>query len=80
MPAAKYGQQRKNRRKHPGGPKKNRFFLRKFAILQSWMRRTAKRHGFLHIDAHLVAKGALGHMGQIQPISAWLLKMLGFNN
>ena len=31
------------------------------------MRGTAKLHGFLHIGAHLVAKGALGHMVQIHP-------------
>ena len=33
------------------------------------MRGTAKQHGFLHIGANLVAKGALGQMGQIHPIS-----------
>ena len=53
----------------PVGPKKSRFFLRKSAILQSLMRGTAKRHGFLHIGAHVVAKGVLGHMGQIHLIS-----------
>ena len=56
----------------PVGPKKGRkikIFLRKSAIFQSLMRGTAKRHGFLHIGAHLVAKGVLGHMGQIHPIS-----------
>ena len=49
------------------GSKKN--ILRKSAIFQSLMRGTAKRHGFLNIGAHLVAKGALGHMGQIHAIS-----------
>ena len=65
MPATKYGQQRKNRRKNPGGPPKKSkiFFWRKFAIFQSLIRGTAKRHGFLHIGAHLAAKGAIGHMG-----------------
>ena len=29
------------------------------------MRGTAKRHGFLHIGAYLVANGVLSHMGQI---------------
>ena len=42
--------------------------MRKSAIFQSLMRGTAKRHGFLHIGAHLVAKGVLGHMGWIHPI------------
>ena len=58
----------------PVGPKKGRKFskkylLRKFAIFQSLMRGTAKWHGFLHIVAHLVAEGVLGHMWQIHPIS-----------
>ena len=58
----------------PVGPKKRsknkkNIFLRKFAIFQSLIRGTAKRHGFLHIGAHLVAKGVLGHMRQIDPIS-----------
>ena len=43
-------------------------FRRKSAIFGSLMRATAKQHGFLHIGAHLVAKGVLGQMGQIQPI------------
>ena len=46
-----------------------KIFLRKSAIFQPLMRGTAKRHGFLHIGANLVAKRALGQMGQIQPIS-----------
>ena len=34
------------------------------------MRETARRHGgSLYIGAHLVAKGMLGHMQQIHPIS-----------
>ena len=57
----------------PVGPEKGRkikkYFLRKFAIFQSLMKETARWHGFLHIRAHLVAKGALGQMGQIQPVS-----------
>ena len=32
------------------------------------MRGTSKQHGFLHIGANLVAKRALGQMGQIHPI------------
>ena len=47
-----------------------KYFLRKSAfekVFQSLMRGTAKRHGFLHIGAHLVAKGVLGHMRQIDP-------------
>ena len=60
----------------PVGPKKGRkikkyFFLRNFTIFQSLIRGTAKRHGFLHIGAHLVAKGVLGHMRQINPISTY---------
>ena len=58
----------------PVGPKKRRkneknIFLGKSAIFQSLIRETAKRHGVLHIRAHLVAKGVLGHMRQIHPIS-----------
>ena len=68
MPATKIGQQRENRGKHLGGPKKSIFF-RKSTNFQSLMRGTAKRHGVLHIRAHLVAKGVLGHMRQIDPIS-----------
>ena len=33
------------------------------------MRGTARRHGFVHIGAHLAAKGVLGHMRQIHAIS-----------
>ena len=44
-------------------------FLRNPAIFQPLMRGTAKQHGFLHIEANLVAKRALGQMGQIHPIS-----------
>ena len=74
MPATKYGQQRENRKSHPGGPEKTsknekNNFLGKSAIFQSLIRETAKRHGVLHIRAHLVAKGVLGHMRQIHPIS-----------
>ena len=70
MPATKYGQQRKNRKSHPVGPKNVEiFFLGKSAIFQSLIRETAERHGVLHIRAHLVAKGVLGHMRQIHPIS-----------
>ena len=73
IPATKYGQQRENRHSQPGGPEKTsknkKMFLRKVAIFQSLIRKTAKRHGFLHIGAHLVAKGVLGHMRQIHPIS-----------
>ena len=58
----------------PVGPKKGRkiknAFLRKSTIFQSLMRGTARRHGFSHVGAHLVAKGVLGHMRQIHPISA----------
>ena len=36
------------------------------------MRGTARWHGLLHIGAHFVAKGALGHMGQIHPISIYV--------
>ena len=51
---------------HPRGPyKKSNIFLRKSAIFQSLMRGTAKWHGCLPNGAHLVAKGVLGHMGQI---------------
>ena len=32
---------------------------------------TTKRHDVLHIGAHLVAKGVLGHMGQIHLISTY---------
>ena len=46
-----------------------KIFLRKSAIFQPLMRGTAKQHGFLHIGANLVAKRALGQMGQIHPIS-----------
>ena len=38
-------------------------------IFQPLMRKTAKQHVFLHIGAHLVAKGVLGQMGQIHPFS-----------
>ena len=78
MSATNAGQQRVNRKIHPCGPgPKNRsknkiytyIYSRKSAIFQSLMRGTAKRHGFLHIGAHLVAKGVLGHMRQIHPIS-----------
>ena len=41
----------------------------KIRDFQPLMRGTAKQHGFLHIGAHLVAKGVLGHMRQIDPIS-----------
>ena len=44
-----------------------KIFLRKPAIFQPLMRETAKQHGFLHIGANLVAKRALGQMGQIHP-------------
>ena len=57
----------------PVGPKKCRkiknIFLRKSAIFESLIRETAKRHGVLHVRANLVAKGVLGHMRQIHPIS-----------
>ena len=46
-----------------------KIFLRKSVIFQPLMRGTAKQHRFLHIGAHLVAKGVLGHMRQIHPIS-----------
>ena len=75
MPATKYGQQRENRKNHPSGPqktseneKKNPLFL-ETPYFQSLIRGTAKRHGFLHIGALLVAKDALGQMVQIHPIS-----------
>ena len=45
------------------GPKRGSKKSKK--IFLSLMRGSAKLHGFLHIGAHLVAKGALGHMGQI---------------
>ena len=48
---------------------KKAVFLRKSAIFQSMIRGTAKRHGFLHIGAHLATKGALGQIGQIHLIS-----------
>ena len=48
---------------------RKKIFLRKSAIFQPLMRGTAKQHGFLHIGANLVAKRALGQMGQIHPIS-----------
>ena len=51
------------------GPKNKKSFLRKPAIFQPLMRGTAKQHRFLHIGANLVAKRALGQMGQIQPVS-----------
>ena len=51
------------------GQKMNKIFLRKSAIFQPLMRGTAKQHGFLNIGADLVAKRALGQMGQIHPIS-----------
>ena len=72
MPATKYGQQRENRKSHPGGPEKmskNKKNWGKVRNFQSLIRETAKRHGALHIGAHLVAKGVLGHMRQIHPIS-----------
>ena len=73
MPASKYGQQRENGKKSPktkkNGQKMKKIFLRKSAIFQPLMRGTAKQHGFLHIGANLVAKRALGQMGQIHPIS-----------
>ena len=73
MPASKYGQQRENGKKSPkpkkNGQKMKKYFLRKSAIFQPLMRGTAKQHGFLHIGANLVAKRALGQMGQIHPIS-----------
>ena len=60
-------------RKAPLQPEKGRkiknVFLTKSAIFQSLMRGTAKQHGSLHIGAHLVAKGMLGLMRQIHPIS-----------
>ena len=63
---------RKQQKKSPKTKKmvKNEnIFLRKSAIFQPLMRGTAKQHGFLHIGANLVAKRALGQMGQIHPIS-----------
>ena len=57
----------------PVGPRKGRkmknILLGKSAIFRSLMSGTAKRHCFLHIGAHLVAKGVLGRMRQIHPIS-----------
>ena len=55
-------------REGPEKGQKNIKKLRKFAIFQPLMKGTAKRHGFLHIGADLVAKGVLGHMGWIHPI------------
>ena len=57
--------------KSPRWARKNveKYFLGKSAIFQSLIRETAKWHGVLHIRAHLVAKGVLGHMRQIHPIS-----------
>ena len=57
----------------PVGPKKGQKIkkwgflekVRNFSVLDEG---TAKRHVLLHIGAHLVAKGVLGHMGQIHPI------------
>jgi hypothetical protein len=72
MPASEYGQQRKNGKKNHQKLKKGqkmKIFLRKSAIFQPLMRGTAKQQRFLHIGANLVAKRALGLMGQIQPIS-----------
>ena len=74
MPASKYGQQRKNGKKNHQKLKemvkmKKKIFLRESAIFQPSMRGTAKQHGFLHIGTNLVAKHALGQMGQIHPIS-----------
>jgi len=74
MPASKYGQQRKNGKKNHQKLKEmvkneKKIFLRKSAIFQPSMRGTAKQHGFLHIGTNLVAKHALGQMGQIHPIS-----------
>ena len=57
----------KNLKKSVKNEKK--IFLRKSAIFRPLMRGTAKQHGFLHIGANLVAKRALGQMGQIHPIS-----------
>ena len=58
----------------PMGPKNKSkikiFSFGKSAIFQTLMRGTAKRHDFLHIGAHLVTRGVLGHMGQIRLISA----------
>ena len=71
MPAAKWPKARKPRKgawqalKRVKKTKKIYLFLRRSAIFRSLMRVTTKRHGFLHIRAHLVAKGVLGHMGQI---------------
>ena len=77
-PAAKCGQQRKNRKKAARWALKGRqiekhiFFekVRIFAhFFRSLMRGTARQRGFLHVGPHFVAKGVLGHMGQIHPIS-----------
>ena len=54
------------------GPKKSRkiqIFLEKVRNFSVLDKGNCQQHGFLHIGAHLVAKGVLGHMGQIQPIS-----------
>ena len=74
MPASKYGQQQENGKEITKKLKQNsqkikKISLRKPAIFQHLMRGTAKQHGFLHIGANLVAKRALGQMGQIHPIS-----------
>ena len=59
----------KNQQKQKNGQKNGKIFLRKPAIFQPLMRGTARQHGFLRIGANLVAKRALGQMGQIHPIS-----------
>ena len=73
MPASKYGQQqengKKNHQKLKQLVKNEKNILEKIRNFQPLMRGTAKQHGFLHIGANLVAKRALGRMGQIHPIS-----------
>jgi hypothetical protein len=49
--------------------KNEKIFFEKIRNFQPLMRGTAKQHDFLHIGANLVAKRALGQMGQIHPIS-----------
>ena len=56
-----FGQQRETRKKAARWALKSRkftkYFLRNVTIFQSLMSGDAKWHGFLHIGAHLVAKG-----------------------
>ena len=55
--------------KKNGQKMKKKYFWENPQFFSPLMRGTAKQHGFLHIGTNLVAKRALGQMGQIHPIS-----------